>query len=351
MFGGLRSITANIFSRSPREMPEEPMLAYFLSTLGVRIKSITPRIVDDLDKLVVMVEIKNDLENFNSSGPRHVVWNEAYRLERLLALIEPKDSLFLELNRRSSEALAEGIPTSARLKKALDVVTSDLLDGSNPPKLKDDAVITARMLLLEVLEGIHSTNQKRYFARPLQKDVISRTGYVGLAAFFAFLAPYIYLYYHYRANETPMIESWAWFPLYTAVTAGLFGAFFSRLIGMQAIISSSSLGAIRDAGDYYSILSRGIVGMCGALIVYFFLQSGLVQGSVFPDFDALGIDKWSWPKDGTSPGVHWFIVVPNQSLSLLVVWSFIAGFSERLVPNILASTEKALSDATQRAKP
>jgi hypothetical protein len=44
----------------------------------------------------------------------------------------------------------------------------------------------------------------------------------------------------------------------------------------------------------------GIVGMCGAVIVYFFLQSGIISGSVIPNFHKVGIDSFIWP--GTMQG-------------------------------------------------
>jgi hypothetical protein len=45
------------------------------------------------------------------------------------------------------------------------------------------------------------------------------------------------------------------------------------------------------------------------------------------------------------------LIFPNPQLALLVVWSFLAGFSERLVPSILQSTEVSLSESATPRKP
>jgi len=109
-----------------------------------------------------------------------------------------------------------------------------------------------------------------------------------------------------------------------------------------------------------SLFLRGAVGICGAVVVFFFLRSGLVGGGLFPDFNLFGFDYNGYsayiphsPPNQTAaqmiPNLRdpntMYTIEPSQSLALLAMWSFIAGFSERLVPTILSKTEASFSDA------
>ena len=78
--------------------------------------------------------------------------------------------------------------------------------------------------------------------------------------------------------------------------------------------------------------------MCGALILYYFLVSGLIDGSVFPHIEKLGINLVVVEP----PGVHMAFATPSKDFALLTVWCFLAGFSELLVPSLLAKTESQL---------
>ena len=97
----------------------------------------------------------------------------------------------------------------------------------------------------------------------------------------------------------------------------------------------------------YTLLRAG-VGMCGALIVYFFFRSGLVSGALFPTFEKVSIDYVDVPKGAGS--VPMSFVMPSKDLALLTFWCFLAGFSEALVPSILASTERQLSETNASAR-
>jgi hypothetical protein len=82
--------------------------------------------------------------------------------------------------------------------------------------------------------------------------------------------------------------------------------------------------------------------MIGAVIVFFFLKSGIVSGVVFPDFSQIGVEEFA------IKAPHDPVYFPTESWALLVVWSFLAGFSERLVPSILRETEETIGKSSMQ---
>ena len=193
----VQSAKLAIRDRSPKLAPDDRMLEFFLSTLDVRAKAIAPRIAGDKAKEDLWIELKDKLASVYKFVSSDEMWNEAYRLERLLVVIEPADSLFIELIRRTNAAIDEGIPASTRLKNALDKATTELLDASQPRRLRPDAEIQARMLLLDALEETHRAYRRKYLARPMQKKATSRIVTIGGVAVVCFLLPYLFLYVDY----------------------------------------------------------------------------------------------------------------------------------------------------------
>lgn len=123
-----------------------------------------------------------------------------------------------------------------------------------------------------------------------------------------------------------------------AFTAGLIGASFSMLTRQREIADVSNLEEIETAAGLPMIFLRLGVGVGAACILYFFFNAGLVTGFLFPELAKLGFVPVA---DTTPPeplGLGAF--VPNGHLAKLVVWSFAAGFSEKLVPTLLARVAK-----------
>ncbi|MFO0993427.1 MAG: hypothetical protein U1E67_16025 [Hyphomicrobiales bacterium] len=339
----------------------DAMLVYFLSAMEVRVNWLKEREAApgvkalNTAELSLLDSLASDIASLTkpeaNSLTRDAAWTKAYRIERMMALLEPPDTLIDELRRRVDQCKRDGVAAEPRLRGTLDAISVRASDTSKEtPEVKPAEVPALRNFLLEVLEENHWTNQRKYHSQPILKDATRRIVWIGLIAFGAFLLPYLYLYVASIIGYDISVARWAGLPLYTALTAGLFGAFFSRLLYLQSDGAKLSMDELRSAREFSSIALRGCVGMCGALVVFFFLQSGIVKGSLFPDFGKIGLAQGTvLLTDGDTTNVLRSLL-PKQDLALLVVWCFLAGFSERLVPSILTSTETTLGDAARGQK-
>lgn len=113
---------------------------------------------------------------------------------------------------------------------------------------------------------------------------------------------------------------------FAALLAGFMGACFSMLISLKSRIESITLQELDNLHSMHVILTRIITGVGAALVCYYFFRAELLSGTLFPDLS----DKTR-------------ILVNSKTLFILIIWSFIAGFSEKLVPSILSKTEEQIS--------
>jgi hypothetical protein len=158
--------------------------------------------------------------------------------------------------------------------------------------------------------------------------------------------------------------------LWIAGLAGTWGATFSMLVTLKSRLGESTFDDLKSMKAGSVLLSRAAIGAGAACILFFFLLSGLLGGSAFPSLarpregtpasataptgtpattpqEGASIpadpasaeqpqntqpDRQSPPKTGRVP-------LESTELALLIVWCFIAGFSEQLIPGLLATTE------------
>jgi hypothetical protein len=169
--------------------------------------------------------------------------------------------------------------------------------------------------------------------------------------------PLASMFVHLALSQEPSGQS---DPLRGVAVAGLFGGYFSVLL---------RLGALRWHLDYavnfqqvdklfWNLAATFCLSMfegaVAALILYAIFAAGLVKGPLFPIIPVSGT--------GVDTQLHGSVsdVVPAGRLwnhfgePKLIVWSVIAGFSERLVPDFLSALQqeraKASSFLGHRAK-
>jgi hypothetical protein len=307
------------------------MRQLYWTNLEVRLQSIDQEALSDhqrqiFSKIAEMLRAPVQ-DNETDAGPD---WDEIYKIERLSALLFNGPQLRQEITHRLAELADQNVPGAESLRREYDAITGPARDGQSPAG--DDGVL--RAFLLRVTEALQWAAKKKYLASPIRKEATKKILLGVFGAFLMLIVPYVLLSFNYKSgNVSPW---WSHLTLYTAVISGGLGAFFSRLIVLQRDWPNMSLEEVCLHNEWSYALLRAGVGMCGALILYYFLVSGLVDGSMFPHVEKFGIDLVVVEP----PGVLMAFATPTKDFALLTVWCFLAGFSELLVPGLLAKTER-----------
>ncbi len=125
--------------------------------------------------------------------------------------------------------------------------------------------------------------------------------------------------------------------LMVVAAAGALGGFVSalrRLYAFQRIFPANFFKTWHKFDLYLIIYSMipSVVGTIAAVALYLIFASGLVKGDLFPQFHLSPVSHR--PDDFQNFVFNWQPVAPADYAKALV-WSFIAGFSERFVPDLL----------------
>jgi hypothetical protein len=203
-------------------------------------------------------------------------WNEAFLADQLLNQLLPAD-----------EARAELVAQLAALK-TLDASTHSALsmewEGVKNDATKADERVSG--LLVSALRAAQWKNTQRWIIRTLGTQYAARLRNAFLAALVFGLILIIL-----DARFGPSMSSAALSGLGFAVAAGLLGASFSAMVGQSRVSELDNIEEARAATSGQMIALRLGVGVAAAIIVYFFFESGLVDGALFPDLQQIGFGR------------------------------------------------------------
>jgi hypothetical protein len=168
---------------------------------------------------------------------------------------------------------------------------------------------------------------------------------ISLLCGFALLAPFLYKSFILKdqdAGDPPLIA--------TVLICGALGAFFSALTRLYSFSDLPKILLMREFSLpttqllMYS-LTPPIVGAIAAVVLYLTFAGHLVTGDLFPDIGCRDDGK----NDCVSFGSLLSYYGPKNATSFakVLVWSFVAGFAERLVPNTLEALSKAVTNSNK----
>jgi hypothetical protein len=272
---------------------------------------------------------------------RSPTWTDAYQIEQLLVDLFSTTTLEVELQSRLLEAASSlrGDLGAFYVKQAAALKTP-----------ADRRALLAR--LVNDLQWRYTVNEvKRTYTKGITRD----TGMIFIGAILVFGAAFVMRQLFGLADRDLLL---------VAGLAGGWGAAFSMLATLRSRLDAAELNDLKRMRSRWLIWSRPLIGAGAACILYFFLVSGLLSGTMFPDLStsqpargaatvapagaaagaAAEAPASAESKPGASPAtVNQSSAVTAKNLALLVVWCFIAGFSEQLVPTLVAKTENRLN--------
>lgn len=247
-----------------------------------------------------------------STPTEQLTWSDLYALERFVTRAVPLDRLRrLAVSVRNEYAELLGADMYAAYEK------------SNPPAADsgDEKALRAD------IEQLQCELQWTYIIQPLEENSRFRlTKWLMWAMLLLTLAIIIWMVLSWRVLHGPGTQ-----PMAFALFAGAVGACFSAQRRIQTALarSSSLLNILRSQTSALGIQIAPAIGALSATVVAFLFGSGLLSGALFPKLTIIG-----------DPAKELTLFLPLNSandgaFAMLMIWCFVAGFAERLIPDAL----------------
>ncbi len=171
--------------------------------------------------------------------------------------------------------------------------------------------------LVQELQWSHAAERLESYYKT---QIRSRTSRIFILAFILYFLPDLF---PNLADLVGFSEGSLKYFTHAAIFAGALGGCFSMMSKLERRLEAATLDHLRAMFSYRSVVSRALLGMVGGLLVFYIIRSGALAGSFFPnlaDIEGAKLD------------------LSLKERAMLIIWCFIGGFSENLVPNVLTKT-------------
>ena len=181
-----------------------------------------------------------------------------------------------------------------------------------------------RALLSRLVNDLQWRYTKDEARRGYTKEITARTELVFIVSVGLLLACAFVLLKE-LANDAGLAANHWWLIPFVG-TAGAFGASFSMMASLKQRLADSNFEDLKLNRSILMVLARVLIGTGAGFLLFFFVKSGLLGGDAFPEL-------------GKAAGGEALKTLTAVGFAKLFIWSFIAGFSEKLIPNLLTKTE------------
>lgn len=276
-----------------------------------------------------------------------ISWQNLYRAESLMIPHLPE----AELNVRWQRVLVDKSTLNSELNQYY-AQADESLNALN----KEESTQQKRALLGNLLNDLNWVRErkrvKRLYENRIQRNVIL----TFLFSFLVFFSPTAG-----RLLFNLEFDNLRLYYIFTAASSGFLGASFSQLIGLKNSLATAPLEQVKAMSNIANTLARTMIGAGAGLIMFYLLQSGLMEGVLFPAFIQSTEQLQQVLADNNNSNMVTSTKIeqdfqlgslakPAQGLSLLIVWCILSGFSEKLIPNLLEKTQGRLGKTTTASK-
>ena len=252
-------------------------------------------------------------------------WEIPNEIEILLVQIKLGADLDVALDSALLTAEKIAVPSFAIFAKRRDSAMDD------PGK---------QALLAKLLRDTHNRYAARRSERAERARVAKRMTYLGFGLTGVIVGVFLILgtgWFAVVVDKMPFTDL-VKFNLIVTTFFGFLGAYLSRLIAFQNTAVTLSVDDLENGYSWHFLMVRLLVGGLSSVILYFVISGHLIGGELFPA-----------PDDGATGGFGSLWTVhngagmpyegPSANFAKLIVWCFIAGFSERFLPDSLSALE------------